>query len=271
MMECVLARMELGSGLALVLEGRGIEGLSDRSNGQGLDSRVGRRGSRRGGSRLRPAGRQGTIRNRFPRRLPLSSIGDRRRSRPRLRHEYGGTRLKEGRRPTRAMGIGLGPGFFAYLHRRLPFARSALTLPRTCSEPESAYRRYSSVGSRSARSASSTDRRPRRADSGPRRSRMLAIDGTMRIVLMNEAGAKRFRRYEDSDGAVLLGGRIETWRRIDAERASFRDTDARVLFLRSGGPKGRGSSEAGNSSKAGCPGRDSPSSSRRERPGSSTR
>jgi len=58
----------------------------------------------------------------------------------------------------------------------------------------------------------------------------LELDPATRIVLMNEAGAKRFDRYEDSSGNSLRGSAIETWRRVDAETANFIDGSSGSFF-----------------------------------------
>ncbi|MGO8693296.1 MAG: hypothetical protein ACLQMF_06430 [Rectinemataceae bacterium] len=234
MMECVLARMELGSGLALVLEGAGGdrgrfptdrmakaltlaldgEDLAEEGAGFGLPVVKGRfetvfpGGFRFHRSETDPGGLVLDFDMNMVERVS----------------RRGGGRLER-------WALDWAQEFFAYLHRRLPFARSALillsNLLRAGIGISTVFERRESLG---------TIRVEYGIDAGEGRiavrveADMPAIDGTMRIVLMNEAGAKRFRRYEDSDGAVLLGGRIETWRRIDAERASFRDTDARVFF-----------------------------------------
>ena len=61
----------------------------------------------------------------------------------------------------------------------------------------------------------------------------LASNERTRIVLMNEVGARRFDLYEDSDGALLGGREIETWRRVQADGPPS-GTEAGCLFLRAG-------------------------------------
>lgn len=58
----------------------------------------------------------------------------------------------------------------------------------------------------------------------------LTAGGVTEVVVMNELGARRFDRYDDSDGAVLRGTGIGTWDEVGAARASFVSTGHRVAF-----------------------------------------
>jgi hypothetical protein len=50
------------------------------------------------------------------------------------------------------------------------------------------------------------------------------------LVVMNELGARNFRRYRDSNGVTLEDGRIETWSEVRAGEASFQDPARGVDF-----------------------------------------
>ena len=160
---------------------------------------------------------------------------------------------------------------FAFIHRELPFTRRALTLLsdflRGVSGLRTVFVRTLSVGRVRVeyRIDSGSGRIAVRVDAGA-----LASNERTRLILMNQAGARRFDLYEDSDGALLRGREIASWRQVRADRAAFRDR----LSARTS-PRGRGrapaSSAGGNSWGEGCPGPGWPMSFPRERLGSSTR
>ncbi|MFA4964380.1 MAG: hypothetical protein WC709_01905 [Thermoleophilia bacterium] len=54
--------------------------------------------------------------------------------------------------------------------------------------------------------------------------------GVTEVVVMNELGARHFRRYEDSAGAALQDEEIGTWDEVSAARASFASAAHRVAF-----------------------------------------
>jgi hypothetical protein len=50
------------------------------------------------------------------------------------------------------------------------------------------------------------------------------------ILLLNEQGASRFRRYSDTDGAVLHDGHVGAWTKVTAKHATFSSVDSGISF-----------------------------------------
>jgi hypothetical protein len=120
---------------------------------------------------------------------------------------------------------------FALAHRELPWTRPALT---ALSE---ALRRVlcmeTSFVTMASRGRVRVEYRvdPEAGSVGIRaRTLGLALDGGERLVLMNEAGARSFDLYEDSDGLSLEGSRIETWQPVGAGLAIFRSRATGAFF-----------------------------------------
>jgi hypothetical protein len=130
--------------------------------------------------------------------------------------------------------------FFGFVHRELPFTRRALTTLsnrlRIALRMETRFARGESLGKL---------RVEYRVEPGRGRIAIAANGGGlslgegMRMILMNEGGARRFDLYEDSEGTRLVGGRIETWRQVEAKKATFRDEGSGVFFSAHGRPGAR--------------------------------
>jgi hypothetical protein len=58
----------------------------------------------------------------------------------------------------------------------------------------------------------------------------LLDEGLTEVVVMNEQGAHRFDKYQDSSGAYLQGDEIGTWDEVTAFNASFISTEHRLAF-----------------------------------------
>jgi hypothetical protein len=50
------------------------------------------------------------------------------------------------------------------------------------------------------------------------------------ILLLNEQGASHFRRYTDTDGAVLQDGQVGAWTKVTAKQATFSSIDTGISF-----------------------------------------
>ncbi len=129
---------------------------------------------------------------------------------------------------------------FAFIHRELPFTRRVLTLLsdflRGVSGLRTVFVRTLSVGRVRVeyRIDSGSGRIAVRVDAGA-----LASNERTRLILMNEAGARRFDLYEDSDGTLLRGREIESWRQVRADRAAFRDRLSGAYFAARARPGAR--------------------------------
>ena len=55
--------------------------------------------------------------------------------------------------------------------------------------------------------------------------------GAEEILINNEQGASIFRRYSDSDGAVLHDRQIGAWAKVSAREAAFSDAHNKVAFV----------------------------------------
>jgi hypothetical protein len=60
---------------------------------------------------------------------------------------------------------------------------------------------------------------------------LLRKDGLRRIFLLNEQGAKFFRRYSDSSDSSMTDNRIGGWRNVDAKSASITDAQGKIGFV----------------------------------------
>jgi len=54
--------------------------------------------------------------------------------------------------------------------------------------------------------------------------------GAQEILLLNEQGASTFRRYSDTNGAVLYDRQIGAWAKITAKQAAFSDMKRQISF-----------------------------------------
>jgi hypothetical protein len=50
------------------------------------------------------------------------------------------------------------------------------------------------------------------------------------ILLLNEQGASKFRRFSDTEGSVLYDKQIGAWAKVKAKKATFSDTQQTVSF-----------------------------------------
>ena len=54
--------------------------------------------------------------------------------------------------------------------------------------------------------------------------------GAQEILLLNEQGASTFRRYSDTNGAILYDRQIGAWKNVTAKRAVFSDINRQISF-----------------------------------------
>lgn len=119
----------------------------------------------------------------------------------------------------------------AALHRRIPALRGPLTAASSHLRATFDWvTTYEPVASAGVVAVTSTF---------PGHGDVIAVDvdlsgllgaGLTEIVVMNEQGARHFDRYHDEDGIELEGRRIEPWREVTAEEATFAGSAHDVAF-----------------------------------------
>ena len=119
----------------------------------------------------------------------------------------------------------------AWLHRRAPVLRRVLTAMSEAARRllgiRTAFVPIESAGRIQVRySVSAADGRIEvHVD-----STQADLRGVTEIIVMNEQGADCFSVYADSDGAFLSGNAVQTWARVHAAQAAFRDPRRGVEF-----------------------------------------